>query len=68
VITDAGPLLSDAGAKLLFDPFARDSSISRDDKTLELFIAKRIVEAHGGTIGVESRDGRTRFEIKIPSA
>jgi signal transduction histidine kinase len=67
-IIDKGPPLSDARAKLLFDPFARDSGISRDDKTLELFIAKRIIEAHGGSINVDSRNGRTRFEMAIPSA
>jgi signal transduction histidine kinase len=67
-IIDRGPPLSDARAKLLFDPFARDSGISRDDRTLELFIARRIIEAHGGTIGVDSRKGRTRFELTIPSA
>jgi signal transduction histidine kinase len=33
---------------------------------LGLYIAKSIVERHGGTIDARSGSGRTRFAVKLP--
>jgi signal transduction histidine kinase len=33
-----------------------------------LFIAKHVVEAHGGSLTFESADGWTRFVVSLPRA
>lgn len=53
---------------ILFQQFRRTPST--EDKTgwgLGLFLAKSIIESHGGTIGIESAEGKgTSFVIKLP--
>ena len=50
-VRDRGPGVPAAEQHLIFDPFARDASPPRRrcGKGLGLFIARRIVEAHGGS-------------------
>jgi len=68
-VTDDGPGIP---AELLPDLFGRfvrgDSSRSRaaGSTGLGLSIVEAVVTAHHGTVGVESRPGRTRFVIKLP--
>lgn len=55
----------------LFQKFSRlelgDSKKARRGTGLGLFICKRIVEAHGGTIGVDSQVGQwTEFRLSLP--
>ncbi|MCL4183421.1 MAG: heavy metal sensor histidine kinase [Burkholderiaceae bacterium] len=53
----------------LFDRFYRVEAArhsSSDGAGLGLAITRSIVEAHGGTIGVASSDGLTRFTIVLP--
>ena len=53
----------------LFDRFWQASKTSRTGAGLGLFIVKGLVEAHGGTILVESVvDQGTRFRFTLPSA
>jgi signal transduction histidine kinase/DNA-binding response OmpR family regulator len=53
----------------LFDRFWQASNTSRSGAGLGLFIVKGIVEAHGGTVDVESQSGAgTRFRFSLPSA
>ena len=60
-VRDSGVGISPADQKRLFTPFFR-ADRSRDRKTgglgLGLLLSRRIVEAHGGTLGIESTQGR----------
>lgn len=54
---------------LLFSEFRRLKGTAKIEGTgLGLFIVKTVVEAHGGTVGVESREGEgTTFSIRLPT-
>jgi len=67
-VSDSGPGLSPAEIGVLFEPYRRGSnSGARTGTGLGLFVAKQIVEAHGGRIGVESVTGvSTRFFFALP--
>ena len=68
-VTDTGPGIDPGVARRLFDRFARgDDSRNRDAGStgLGLSIAEAIVTAHRGSISVESRPGRTVFEVRLP--
>jgi two-component system sensor histidine kinase BaeS len=72
-IRDSGSGIAAEDLPFVFDRFYRgDKSRQRTDSTssgLGLAIAKAIVEAHGGTIGVESTVGHgTTFTITLPTA
>ena len=70
-VTDNGPGLSPDVAAQVFDRFYRgDSSRSRNSggSGLGLSIAKAIVEAHNGTISLDTGPGQgATFTIQIPS-
>jgi signal transduction histidine kinase len=69
-VADAGPGISPDDQELLFDRFYRtDPSRARSTggTGLGLTIAKQLVEAHRGTIGVESKLGQgSRFFFELP--
>ena len=70
-VMDDGPGIPESDRESLFEPFVRLEP-SRSKKTggygLGLSICKRIVEAHGGTIAVESRSGRgATFVLSFPT-
>jgi signal transduction histidine kinase len=71
-ITDDGPGIPEADVQSIFDPFFRvDRSRSRQTGGygLGLSICKRIMEAHGGSIAVESNPGRgASFVLRLPKA
>jgi signal transduction histidine kinase len=71
-VQDDGQGIPDAERASVFEPFFRIDP-SRSKKTggygLGLSMCKRIVEAHGGTINIESNPGRgVSFVVKIPIA
>lgn len=70
IVEDHGPGIPDHMVKLLFLPFGKtgEKSFSGEKSTgLGLAICRRIVEAHNGTIGVESLQGTgSRFWFTIP--
>jgi two-component system, NarL family, sensor histidine kinase EvgS len=69
-VLDQGPGLSSEEASYVFDKYRRASGASRKEGLgLGLYISRRIVEAHGGRIGVESTPGRgARFYFQVPLA
>jgi len=69
-VTDRGVGISKEELKKIFDKFYRVST-ARTKEThgsgLGLTLAKHIIEAHGGTIEVESEVGKgSRFTVRIP--
>jgi signal transduction histidine kinase len=67
-VTDRGPEIAKNDIESIFDPFVRGSIPSRASAPggLGLFIARRIVEEHGGRIWVESGGGKNTFYIELP--
>ena len=68
-ITDQGVGISEEEQKILFQPFGRLER-TRDmarGTGLGLFIVKKIIEAHGGSVSVESSLGEgTTFVLSLP--
>ena len=72
VVADTGAGIAPEDLPRLFDRFYR-ADPSRDRSTggagLGLTIARRLVEAHGGIIEVESELGKgSRFTVRLPTA
>ncbi len=68
-VSDDGPGISPGLLPVLFERFARgDGSRSRTTGStgLGLAIVSAVVEAHAGTVTVESEPGNTRFVVSIP--
>ena len=67
-VSDSGPGLAPHEIGVLFEPYRRGANTGgRTGTGLGLFVAKQIVEAHGGRIGVESVTGvSTRFFFALP--
>jgi two-component system OmpR family sensor kinase len=68
-VTDDGPGIPEEFQSQLFERFARgDGSRSRmaGSTGLGLAIVRAVVSGHGGTVGVSSQPGRTRFSIRLP--
>jgi PAS domain S-box-containing protein len=69
-VEDEGPGWSEDVEPQLFEPFVRSSGDEPESSGvgLGLYIAKSIVERHGGTIDARSGSGRTRVAVKLPFA
>ncbi|MFF9363156.1 ATP-binding protein [Streptomyces griseoluteus] len=70
-VADDGPGIPAALLPHVFERFARgDSARTRATGStgLGLAIVRAVVTAHGGTVDVESRPGRTVFTVRLPAA
>ena len=68
-VRDDGPGIGDAEMPHLFDRWFQGQSGDRRGKGLGLFIARSIVEAHGGEIGVETKAGvGSTFFFLLPAS
>jgi len=69
-VEDSGPGIAAEEIPGIFERFARATGTGAVAGTgLGLMIARQIVEAHGGSIGVESAVGRgSRFWFRLPKA
>lgn len=67
-VRDQGIGMTPGFLNRLFQPFERDSSAAGSDGLgVGLYIARRIVEAHGGQIRAETRQGKgSRFTVELP--
>jgi len=69
-VVDRGPGIARDEQKRIFDPFFRGKRALTDQvhgTGLGLDLARRIVEAHGGTIRVESTPKETAFIVRLPA-
>jgi two-component system OmpR family sensor kinase len=69
-VTDNGPGIPEDFQTRIFSRFARaDAARSGSEGTsgLGLSIVESIVEAHGGSVEVTSRPGRTEFALRLPA-
>ena len=64
-VEDNGPGLTTMDPVKIFEPFFSTKSKGMG---MGLFISRMIVEAHGGSLKVDSRAGRTRFFLSIPTS
>jgi signal transduction histidine kinase len=64
-ITDQGPGIPPEELPHVFDRYWQGRKRKRNGAGLGLAIAKGIVEAHRGTIAVDSKPGRTQFEFTL---
>jgi signal transduction histidine kinase len=68
-VTDTGPGIAPTLMATVFDPHVRGADTRQPGIGLGLATVKRIVEAHGGRVGVESRLGEgSRFWCELPRA
>jgi two-component system, OmpR family, sensor kinase len=69
-VNDNGPGMNAASVAMLFQPFFRAPEMrGTPGHGLGLATTKRLVDAHGGTITVDSREGLgTTFTVRLPIA
>jgi signal transduction histidine kinase len=69
-VVDGGPGVSAPERASIFDPFVTGAILDGDrgGRGLGLFITRRVVEAHGGRVWVESNGRGARFRISLPVA
>jgi len=69
VVCDCGPGVLPSELEAIFEPFHRGADASADGFGLGLAIARRAIEAHGGTIRAANRSqGGLCIEIVLPAA
>jgi signal transduction histidine kinase len=67
-VGDQGPGIPVAEREIIFDPFVRGGAGSRTGagSGLGLFITRRVVEAHGGRVWVDSEEVGATFRMLLP--
>jgi two-component system sensor histidine kinase KdpD len=66
-VSDRGPGIPAGSADRIFEKFYRGDNRKTGGLGLGLSIARGFVEAHGGHLGAENRDGGgARFTIRLP--
>jgi signal transduction histidine kinase len=69
-VSDTGLGMTEQELAHLFEPFRRSARVAADipGVGLGLFVVRRIVEAHGGSLQVESRPGAgSTFRVTLPA-
>jgi signal transduction histidine kinase len=67
-VQDQGPGVPPAEREIIFDPFVRGGAGSRaaGGSGLGLFITRRVAEAHGGHVWVDSDEVGATFHLSLP--
>jgi len=66
-VADRGPGLPPGNEERIFERFYRSPGAATGGVGLGLSIARRLAEAHGGTITAENRpEGGARFVLRLP--
>jgi signal transduction histidine kinase len=65
-VRDEGSGIPEHERQWVFDPFTRGVEAPRGGKGLGLFVTRRVIEAHGGAIWIESSEEGTTFRIQLP--
>lgn len=66
-VANEGVALSDHEKDVIFEPFRRGSNVAGADGVgLGLYIVKRFAEASGGSVRVDSAEGRVTFRVRLP--
>ena len=66
VIEDSGPGIPPENLKKVFDPFFTTKPVGKGTG-LGLYLSRKIVESHGGTLTVESKPGKgAAFTVRLP--
>ena len=69
-VENPGPTIPQETIQSLFEPLRRgagsDVDAGRTSMGLGLFIVRQVALAHGGTVTVDSANGRTVFEVVLP--
>ena len=70
-VSNEGPLLDLTEAGRLFEPFTQaDSGATRDREGIGvgLYVVRRLVEVHGGSVEVRSDSGWVTVQVRLPAA
>jgi signal transduction histidine kinase len=68
-VRDHGVGIDPAEAEVIFEPFRRGKRPDAPGTGLGLTTCRRIIERHGGSIGVESKPGAgSEFWFTLPAA
>ena len=65
-VSDAGPGVPSEERAVIFEPFVRGRSAVSGGRGLGLFIAQRVVQAHGGSLWLEPAAVGSVFRMRFP--
>jgi signal transduction histidine kinase len=69
-VRNQGRTIEPSELKRIFEPLRRSAPDERADSAnslgLGLYIARQVVEGHGGEIAAQSNQGRTVFSVRLP--
>ncbi len=67
-VIDRGPGIPPSEREAVFEPLVRGATANgnRNGRGLGLFIARRVVQAHGGEISLKSDQTGSTFQVRVP--
>lgn len=65
-VSDTGPGVPSDQRSVIFEPFVRGRNAAKGGRGLGLFIAQRVVQAHGGTLRYEAAVEGSVFSMRFP--